>query len=59
MLKERGVKNVRALIGGWNNWVAEQGRGRKVAQAFRPASDGADGGPEGPPYFASSLISRY
>jgi len=23
MLKERGVKNVRALIGGWNTWVKE------------------------------------
>jgi 3-mercaptopyruvate sulfurtransferase SseA len=23
MLKERGVKNVRALKGGWNQWVAE------------------------------------
>jgi 3-mercaptopyruvate sulfurtransferase SseA len=21
MLKERGVKNVRALLGGWNEWV--------------------------------------
>jgi 3-mercaptopyruvate sulfurtransferase SseA len=21
MLKERGVKNVRALLGGWNTWV--------------------------------------
>ena len=21
MLKERGVKNVRALVGGWNTWV--------------------------------------
>jgi len=21
MLKERGVKSVRALIGGWNTWV--------------------------------------
>jgi 3-mercaptopyruvate sulfurtransferase SseA len=23
MLKERGVKNVRALKGGWNEWVKE------------------------------------
>jgi 3-mercaptopyruvate sulfurtransferase SseA len=23
MLKERGVKNVRALRGGWNDWVNE------------------------------------
>jgi 3-mercaptopyruvate sulfurtransferase SseA len=23
MLKERGVKNVRALRGGWNQWVSE------------------------------------
>jgi 3-mercaptopyruvate sulfurtransferase SseA len=23
MLKERGVKNVRALRGGWNLWVSE------------------------------------
>jgi 3-mercaptopyruvate sulfurtransferase SseA len=23
MLKERGVRNVRALKGGWNQWVAE------------------------------------
>ena len=23
MLKARGVKNVRALKGGWNQWVAE------------------------------------
>jgi 3-mercaptopyruvate sulfurtransferase SseA len=23
MLKERGVKNVRALVGGWNQWVAD------------------------------------
>ena len=23
MLKERGVKNVRALQGGWNEWVQE------------------------------------
>jgi 3-mercaptopyruvate sulfurtransferase SseA len=22
MLKERGVKDVRALLGGWNEWVA-------------------------------------
>ena len=25
MLKERGVKNVRALIGGWNTWVKDKG----------------------------------
>jgi 3-mercaptopyruvate sulfurtransferase SseA len=25
MLKERGVKNVRALKGGWNQWVSEGG----------------------------------
>jgi 3-mercaptopyruvate sulfurtransferase SseA len=23
MLKERGVKDVRALVGGWNTWVNE------------------------------------
>ncbi len=23
MLKERGVKNIRALRGGWNLWVAD------------------------------------
>jgi len=23
MLKERGVRNIRALRGGWNEWVAE------------------------------------
>jgi 3-mercaptopyruvate sulfurtransferase SseA len=23
MLAERGVKNVRALVGGWNTWVNE------------------------------------
>jgi 3-mercaptopyruvate sulfurtransferase SseA len=23
MLKERGVRNVRALRGGWNQWVSE------------------------------------
>jgi 3-mercaptopyruvate sulfurtransferase SseA len=23
MLKERGVKNIRALRGGWNQWVNE------------------------------------
>jgi 3-mercaptopyruvate sulfurtransferase SseA len=23
MLKERGVKNVRALRGGWNQWVSD------------------------------------
>jgi 3-mercaptopyruvate sulfurtransferase SseA len=23
MLKERGVKNVRALQGGWNQWVGD------------------------------------
>ncbi len=23
MLKERGVKNIRALRGGWNQWVAD------------------------------------
>lgn len=23
MLKERGVKNARALKGGWNQWVSE------------------------------------
>jgi 3-mercaptopyruvate sulfurtransferase SseA len=25
MLKERGVKNVRALTGGWNTWVNASG----------------------------------
>jgi len=23
MLRERGVKNVRALLGGWNQWVSD------------------------------------
>jgi len=23
MLKERGVRDVRALVGGWNQWVAD------------------------------------
>jgi 3-mercaptopyruvate sulfurtransferase SseA len=23
MLKERGVRNVRALRGGWNQWISE------------------------------------
>jgi len=26
MLQARGVKNVRALRGGWNQWVSEGGR---------------------------------
>jgi 3-mercaptopyruvate sulfurtransferase SseA len=25
MLKERGVKSVRALVGGWNTWVNDKG----------------------------------
>jgi 3-mercaptopyruvate sulfurtransferase SseA len=25
MLKERGVKDVRALVGGWNTWVDTKG----------------------------------
>jgi 3-mercaptopyruvate sulfurtransferase SseA len=25
MLKERGVKSVRALTGGWNTWVESKG----------------------------------
>jgi 3-mercaptopyruvate sulfurtransferase SseA len=25
MLKERGVKDVRALVGGWNTWVDSKG----------------------------------
>lgn len=25
MLKERGVKNVRALTGGWNEWITAKG----------------------------------
>ena len=25
MLKERGVKDVRALLGGWNTWVDTKG----------------------------------
>jgi 3-mercaptopyruvate sulfurtransferase SseA len=29
MLKERGVKDVRALLGGWNQWVAD---GNKVVK---------------------------
>ena len=32
MLKERGVKNVRALRGGWNDWVNE---GNPVVKADR------------------------
>ena len=23
MLKQRGVKNIRALVGGWNEWVKD------------------------------------
>lgn len=26
MLKERGVKNVRALVGGWNQWLIDGNR---------------------------------
>ena len=33
MLKERGVKNVRALVGGWNEWVND---GNKVVTGDRP-----------------------
>jgi 3-mercaptopyruvate sulfurtransferase SseA len=33
MLKERGVKNVRALTGGWNEWVND---GNKVVKGDRP-----------------------
>jgi len=29
MLKERGVKNVRALTGGWNQWIND---GNKIAE---------------------------
>jgi 3-mercaptopyruvate sulfurtransferase SseA len=25
MLKERGVKSVRALVGGWHTWVNDKG----------------------------------
>jgi 3-mercaptopyruvate sulfurtransferase SseA len=35
MLKERGVKNVRALTGGWNTWVGATGaveKGRRLPQ---------------------------
>jgi 3-mercaptopyruvate sulfurtransferase SseA len=33
MLKERGVKDVRALLGGWNQWVKD---GNKVVTGDRP-----------------------
>ena len=33
MLKERGVKDVRALVGGWNEWVSE---GNKVVTGQKP-----------------------
>jgi 3-mercaptopyruvate sulfurtransferase SseA len=33
MLKERGVKSVRALIGGWNEWVKD---GNKIVKGDRP-----------------------
>jgi 3-mercaptopyruvate sulfurtransferase SseA len=33
MLKERGVKDVRALLGGWNQWV---GDGNTVVTGDRP-----------------------
>ena len=33
MLKERRVKNVRALTGGWNAWVSD---GNKVVTGDRP-----------------------
>jgi len=33
MLKERGVRDVRALVGGWNQWVAD---GNKVVKASNP-----------------------
>jgi len=32
MLKERGVKDVRALLGGWNQWVSD---GNKVVKGER------------------------
>ena len=34
MLKERGVRNVRALVGGWNEWVKD---GNKIVKGDRPA----------------------
>lgn len=34
MLKERGVKDVRALLGGWNQWVND---GNPVAKGAPPA----------------------
>jgi 3-mercaptopyruvate sulfurtransferase SseA len=33
MLKERGVKDVRALVGGWNEWVNGV---NKVVKGDRP-----------------------
>ena len=33
MLEARGVKDVRALVGGWNQWVADGG---KVVKGDRP-----------------------
>jgi 3-mercaptopyruvate sulfurtransferase SseA len=33
MLKERGVKDVRALLGGWNQWVSD---GNQVVKGDPP-----------------------
>jgi len=33
MLKERGVRDVRALVGGWNQWIAD---GNKVVKGSNP-----------------------
>ena len=33
MLKERGVKNISALLGGWNQWVKD---GNNVVKGDRP-----------------------
>jgi 3-mercaptopyruvate sulfurtransferase SseA len=33
MLKERGVRDVRALVGGWNQWVSD---GNKVVKGEKP-----------------------
>ena len=35
MLQERGVKNVRALLGGWNEWVSS---GNPVDKGAQPSA---------------------
>lgn len=39
MLDARGVKNVRALVGGWNQWIADGNKvvkGDTVVKGDRP-----------------------